>query len=89
MRENRTYGSEGGEPGSTGLPYPYYAVAASRLSWVFWAYTLAASRLNWVFRAYTPGLRVRLADNKQPTAAKRRQESLTPGIVAGGNRCRR
>ena len=23
MRENRTYGSEGGEPGSTGLPYPY------------------------------------------------------------------
>ena len=23
MRENRTHGSEGGEPGSTGLPYPY------------------------------------------------------------------
>ena len=23
MRENRTYGSEGGESGSTGLPYPY------------------------------------------------------------------
>ena len=23
MRENRTYGSEGGETGKTGLPYPY------------------------------------------------------------------
>ena len=23
MRENRPYGSEGGESGSTGLPYPY------------------------------------------------------------------
>ena len=23
MRENRTYGSEGREPGTTGLPYPY------------------------------------------------------------------
>ena len=23
MRENRTYGSEGGESGSIGLPYPY------------------------------------------------------------------
>ena len=23
MRENRTYGSEGGEIGSTDLPYPY------------------------------------------------------------------
>lgn len=23
MRENRPYGSEGGETGSTGLPYPY------------------------------------------------------------------
>ena len=23
MRENRTYGSEGGETGLTGLPYPY------------------------------------------------------------------
>ena len=23
MRENRTYGSEGGETGPTGLPYPY------------------------------------------------------------------
>jgi hypothetical protein len=23
MRENRTYGSEGGETGTTGLPYPY------------------------------------------------------------------
>ena len=25
MRENRPYGSEGGESGSTGLPYPYRA----------------------------------------------------------------
>jgi hypothetical protein len=25
MRENRTYGSEGGETGTTGLPYPYIA----------------------------------------------------------------
>ena len=25
MRENRTYGSEGGETGTTGLPYPYPA----------------------------------------------------------------
>ncbi len=25
MRENRTYGSEGGESGSTGPPYPYHA----------------------------------------------------------------
>jgi hypothetical protein len=25
MRENRTYGSEGGETGTTGLPYPYFA----------------------------------------------------------------
>ncbi len=32
MRENRTCGSEGGETGySTGLPYPYSPVAASRL----------------------------------------------------------
>jgi hypothetical protein len=23
VRENRTHGSEGGESGSTGLPYPY------------------------------------------------------------------
>jgi len=23
MRENRTYGLEGGESGATGLPYPY------------------------------------------------------------------
>ena len=29
MRENRTYGSEGGESGSTGLPYPY------RVLWYF------------------------------------------------------
>ena len=26
MRENRTYGSEGGESGLTGLPYPYRTV---------------------------------------------------------------
>ena len=26
MRENRTYGSEGGESGSTGLPYPYLSI---------------------------------------------------------------
>ena len=31
MRENRTYGSEGGESGSTGLPYPYPAAVAPRL----------------------------------------------------------
>jgi hypothetical protein len=31
MRENRTYGSEGREPGTTGLPYPYrLAVGVSR-----------------------------------------------------------
>ena len=24
MRENRTYGSEGGETGTTGLSYPYH-----------------------------------------------------------------
>ena len=28
MRENRPYGSEGGESSLTGLPYPYFAVAA-------------------------------------------------------------
>ena len=28
MRENRPYGSEGGESSLTGLPYPYLAVAA-------------------------------------------------------------
>ena len=27
MRENRPYGSEGGESGSTGLPYPYSKTA--------------------------------------------------------------
>jgi hypothetical protein len=27
MRENRTYGLEGGESGSTGLPYPYHLLA--------------------------------------------------------------
>ena len=28
MRENRPYGSEGGESSLTGLPYPYFAAAA-------------------------------------------------------------
>jgi hypothetical protein len=31
MRENRPYGSEGGESGSTGLPYPYRPVDPNRL----------------------------------------------------------
>jgi len=31
VRENRTHGSEGGESGSTGLPYPYSAAAAPPL----------------------------------------------------------
>ena len=31
MRENRPYGSEGGESGLTGLPYPYQHAAVSRL----------------------------------------------------------
>jgi hypothetical protein len=31
MRENRPYGLEGGETGSTGLPYPYQPVATSWL----------------------------------------------------------
>ena len=31
MRENRPYGSEGGESGSTGLPYPYRREVAKRL----------------------------------------------------------
>jgi len=31
MRENRPYGLEGGESGSTGLPYPYRAENAHRL----------------------------------------------------------
>jgi len=30
MRENRPYGSEGGESGSTGLPYPYLWLTAQR-----------------------------------------------------------
>ena len=30
MRENRTHGSEGGESGSTGLPYPYQPTARTR-----------------------------------------------------------
>ena len=29
MRENRPYGLEGGESGSTGLPYPYRAAVAT------------------------------------------------------------
>ena len=32
MRENRPYGSEGGESGSTGLPYPYVPLLNSRVS---------------------------------------------------------
>ena len=31
MRENRPYGSEGGESGSTGLPYPYRATGGYAL----------------------------------------------------------
>ena len=31
MRENRTYGSEGGEPSNGSLPYPYRAALASGL----------------------------------------------------------
>ena len=31
MRENRPYGSEGGESGSTGLPYPYRPGMVNRL----------------------------------------------------------
>ena len=31
MRENRPYGSEGGESGSTGLPYPYRLGNQNRL----------------------------------------------------------
>ncbi|CAD71768.1 hypothetical protein RB820 [Rhodopirellula baltica SH 1] len=31
MRENRTYGSEGGESGSTGLPYPYTDPQSSQM----------------------------------------------------------
>ena len=29
MRENRSYGLEGGESGSTGLPYPYRRAVAN------------------------------------------------------------
>ena len=32
MRENRPYGLEGGEAGSTGLPYPYACVMQSFLA---------------------------------------------------------
>ena len=32
MRENRPYGSEGGESGSTGLPYPYLSVDFSEIN---------------------------------------------------------
>ena len=31
MRENRPYGLEGGESGTTGLPYPYLHVVVWRL----------------------------------------------------------
>jgi len=40
MRENRTYGSEGGEPSNGSLPYPYRAaldyggVGYSRRGWI-------------------------------------------------------
>ena len=33
MRENRPYGLEGGEAGSTGLPYPYACVMQSFFGW--------------------------------------------------------
>ena len=33
MRENRTYGSEGGESGLTGLPYPYRGLARQGVLW--------------------------------------------------------
>ena len=33
MRENRTHGSEGGESGSTGLPYPYPDLAVRDGEW--------------------------------------------------------
>jgi hypothetical protein len=41
MRENRPYGSEGGESGSTGLPYPYrFAADDQRFTdgntWTLW-----------------------------------------------------
>jgi hypothetical protein len=32
MRETRSYGSEGGESGTTGLPYPYQHAALAGLS---------------------------------------------------------
>jgi hypothetical protein len=32
MRENRPYGLEGGESGSTGLPYPYRATMAMAMA---------------------------------------------------------
>ena len=32
MREDRTYGSEGGESGATGLPYPYSLHLRQRLA---------------------------------------------------------
>lgn len=32
MRENRPYGLEGGETGSTGLPYPYIDVIRIRIA---------------------------------------------------------
>ncbi len=33
MRENRTHGSEGGESGSTGLPYPYRGCLVDDVGW--------------------------------------------------------
>ena len=35
MRENRTHGSEGGESGSTGPPYPYPHTTATRFQLVY------------------------------------------------------
>jgi hypothetical protein len=40
MRENRPYGSEGGESGSTGLPYPYQDLAGGG-SYRIWLLTVA------------------------------------------------
>jgi len=34
MRENRTYGSEGGEPSNGSLPYPYRVLEFYCIIWV-------------------------------------------------------
>ena len=49
MRENRPYGSEGGESGSTGPPYPY-----------LWTRELSGRRLR-VRSPYEPQLAGRMA----------------------------